>query len=193
MNPAPRQERTLVRQLRAASTERLGYKAAALFFALVLWAVASAEEPTEEVVPVRLTVALDTGLALVGERPTIHALVVGRSREVIKLYDRPPVIRRAFGADAVGNVHVDLSPADVSMPSGVDVTVRDVQPRSVSLRLAEVRSTTAADRVPPPVSTPAPEPRIDSTTGLLTPVIPTSPDTTPARGDSSVARRRPPR
>ena len=39
---------------RAALTERLGYKAAALFFALVLWFVVSAEEPSEELVPVRL-------------------------------------------------------------------------------------------------------------------------------------------
>ena len=191
-----------MRQLRAAATERLGYKAAALFFALVLWAVASAEEPTEEVVPVRLTVALDTGLALVGERPTIYALVIGRSREVIKLYDRPPVIRRAFGTDAVGNVHVDLSPGDVSLPPGVDVTIRDVQPRSVSLRLAEIRSTTARDRMPSAASVPAAEPRIDSATGLLTPVIPRPEDTTPVPGagtgardgaDSTLARRRPPR
>ena len=130
---------TLRRQLVAAATERLGYKAAALFFALVLWLVASVEEPTEEVVPVRLTATLDSSIALVGDRPQLHALVVGRSREVFKLFDRPPVIRRAFGAETPAQVRLQLLPGDVDLPPGVEATVRDVQPRAVVLRFATVR------------------------------------------------------
>ena len=63
-----------------ALSERLGYKAAALFLALVLWIVVSAEEPSEELVPVRLVTLHDSTRALVGERPTVRALVVGHRR-----------------------------------------------------------------------------------------------------------------
>ena len=122
-----------------AGTRRLGYKFAAVFFALVLWLVASVEEPTEELVPVRLTTAVDSSLAIVGERPMLHALVVGRSRELIKLFDRPPVIRRAFGAGTPERVRLQIRPADVDLPPGVEATVRDVQPRSVVLQFAVVR------------------------------------------------------
>ena len=130
---------TFRRQLAAAATERLGYKAAALFFALVLWLFASVEEPTEEVVPVRLTATLDSSIALVGDRPQLHALVVGRSREVFKLFDQPPVVRRAFGAETPAQVRLQLLPGDVDLPPGVEATVRDIQPRSVVLRFASVR------------------------------------------------------
>ena len=86
---------SLERHLKAAFTERLGYKAAALFFAVVLWLVVSAEEPSEELVPVRLEASFDTTRVLTGPRPVVRALVAGRARDLIKLYDTPPVVRRA--------------------------------------------------------------------------------------------------
>ena len=52
---------SLERHIKAAFTQRLGYKAAALFFAVVLWFVVSAEEPSEELVPVRLEASHDLG------------------------------------------------------------------------------------------------------------------------------------
>ena len=51
--------RGLAHRLRASFTKRLGYKGAALFFALVLWVVVRTEEPTEVVVPVRVVATHD--------------------------------------------------------------------------------------------------------------------------------------
>jgi hypothetical protein len=121
------------RRIRAAFTERLPYKAAALFFALVLWLVVSAEEPSEELVPVRLDASFDSTRLLTGQRPTIRALVAGRARDLIKLYDTPPVVRRVVTADAPDSVAIDLSPGDVLMPPDVEAIVRDVQPRNFVL------------------------------------------------------------
>jgi hypothetical protein len=135
---------SLERHLKAAFTERLGYKAAALFFAIVLWLVVSAEEPSEELVPVRLETAHDSARLLTGGRPVIRALVAGRARDLIKLYDSPPIVRRVITDDAPDSVAVDLRPADVYIPPDIDAIVRDVQPRSMVL----VFDVSATRRVP---------------------------------------------
>ena len=124
---------SLERHVRAAFTERLGYKAAALFFAVVLWLVVSAEEPSEELVPVRLEAAYDTVRVLTSTRPVIRALVAGRARDLVKLYDTPPVVRRVITDDAPDSVAIDLRPADVYIPPNVQAIVRDVQPRTLLL------------------------------------------------------------
>ena len=147
--PSPEGERSaatvsLQRWLKAALTERLGYKAAALFFAVVLWLVVSAEEPSEEVVPVKLEASFDTARVLTSTRPELRALVAGRARDLIKLYEKPPVVRRAVTDDAPDSVAVDLRPADVYIPPDVDAVVRDIQPRTLVL----VFDVTSTRRVP---------------------------------------------
>ena len=130
------------RRLRAAATERLPLKLAALFFALVLWMVVSAEEQGEEVVPVRLALPLsDSTVKLRSALPQVRALVVGRGRELVKLYATPPTVRpqmRQVGADAETAV-LELRPVDVEIPPNVDARVRDVQPRVVPLQF-EIRA-----------------------------------------------------
>ncbi len=121
------------RRLRAAFTERLPYKAAALFFAMVLWLVVSAEEPSEELVPVQLDAQFDSTRLLMTPRPAIRALVAGRARDLLKLYDTPPVVRRVITDDEPDSVAFELTPADVYVPPDVDAIVRDVQPRSFLL------------------------------------------------------------
>jgi len=147
--PSPDGERSattasLERWLKAALTERLGYKAAALFFAVVLWLVVSAEEPSEEVVPVRLEASFDTARVLTSTRPELRALVAGRARDLIKLYENPPVVRRVVTDDAPDSVAVDIRPADVYIPPDVDAVVRDIQPRTMVL----VFDVTSTRRVP---------------------------------------------
>jgi YbbR domain-containing protein len=147
--PSPDGERSaatasLQRWLKAALTERLGYKAAALFFAVVLWLVVSAEEPSEEVVPVKLEASFDTARVLTSTRPELRALVAGRARDLIKLYEKPPVVRRVVTDDAPDSVAVDLRPADVYIPPDVDAVVRDIQPRTLVL----VFDVTLTRRVP---------------------------------------------
>lgn len=124
---------SLERWLRSAFTERLGYKGAALFFAIVLWLVVSAEEPSEELVPVRLEATYDSARMLTSGPPVIRALVAGRARDLITLYNTPPVVRRIVTDDAPDSVAVDLRPLDVYIPPDVDAVVRDVQPRSLVL------------------------------------------------------------
>jgi hypothetical protein len=125
--------RSLERWLESAFTERLAYKGAALFFAIVLWFVVSAEEPSEELVPVRLDATYDSARMLTSGPPVIRALVAGRARDLIKLYTTPPVVRRIVTDDAPDSVAVDLRPVDVYIPPDVEAVVRDVQPRSLVL------------------------------------------------------------
>jgi hypothetical protein len=118
----------------ALFTTRLPYKAAAIFFALVLWLVVSAEEPAEQLVEVRFAPVLDSSLQLVGNRPGIRALVAGPARELLKLYTTPPTVRRAFGAGTSDSIRIELRASDVSLPDGVSARVLDVQPRALQLR-----------------------------------------------------------
>ncbi len=118
------------RYLLGAFTERLGLKAVALVFALVLWFIATSKEPTEEIVTVRLAVTVDSAMVLRDPAPDVRALVAGEGKEIFALFSNPPVIRRTMprGVDSATLV---LSPDDVQLPPGADVLVRDVQPRAV--------------------------------------------------------------
>ena len=123
------------RRIAQAFTDRLGLKAVALAFALVLWFIATSKEPTEEIVSVRLALAVDSSEVLRGPTPEVRALVAGEGHEIFALYASPPVIRRDVprGTDTVT---LTLRPADVQIPPNVTVLVRDVQPRTVLVHLA---------------------------------------------------------
>jgi hypothetical protein len=133
---SPRPATPFRRQVTAAFTERLGLKAAAIFFACVLWLVVGAAEPTEELVPVRFAPALDPTLELQNSPPQVRALVIGRGRELLKLYSEPPVVRRTLTGDVPDTVTLELRPIDVDIPPGIDAIVRDVRPRRISLQFA---------------------------------------------------------
>ena|SRR5688500_7633773 len=143
---AGRARNRVVAALAEAFTARLRYKAAALFFALVLWVAASAGEPAARYVDVHLVPVVDDDVRLVGAVPRVRALVVGPSRELLKLYASPPVLRRGVGDAAEGDsVLVELRPADVDLPSGIGpIAVRDLRPRTIVLRVEAL----AARRVP---------------------------------------------
>lgn len=126
----------VVRWLRGAATERLAYKGAAVFFAIVLWLVVSAEEPSEQIVAVRVELSHDSSRTMTSETPVVRALVVGRARELLKLYSDPLVIRRMIGADAPDTVRLTLRPQDVHVPAGLDVAVRDLRPETVTATFA---------------------------------------------------------
>ncbi|MDQ3697050.1 MAG: hypothetical protein M3373_03355 [Gemmatimonadota bacterium] len=120
-------------------TERLSLKAAALFFAIILWLIVSAGESTEKLVEVEFSPLItDSSVQVQSAPPRVSALVVGRGRDLLRLVGSPPIIRRAIGTDAPETMTFRLSPADVRVPSGVDV--RDIQPREVTLRVAVMRS-----------------------------------------------------
>jgi hypothetical protein len=124
------------RRLRDITAERLGLKALALVFALLLWIVVSARQPTEGYVRVRITPTLDSSLALIGSPPEVQALVSGRTADLVKLYATPLVLRRTINGDVPDTLMLDVSAADVHVPAELSeaVHVLDVQPRVVMLR-----------------------------------------------------------
>lgn len=122
------------RRLVAVFTQRLALKATAVFVAVVLWFVVNAKEPQMELVRVRFVPVLDSSLVLRDAPPDLQALVAGSPKELIKLNTAAPVVRRQVTADSPDTLVLDLRPGDVTLPEGVDAVVRDIQPRSVTLR-----------------------------------------------------------
>jgi hypothetical protein len=136
MVPSQRTRATLERRVVAAFTTGLPRKLAALFFAVVLWAVVSVEEPNEEIVQVELVpVITDSGIVVRRPLPRVQALVVGRGRDLIRLAASPPVIRTLISSDTPETLTVALSSDIVDLPANVKARVREVLPRSVTLHL----------------------------------------------------------
>lgn len=126
----------------AIITRDLRLKAMALLLAVLLWLVVKAGAPSEGYVTLRVEPVLDSSLALLGETPTVRALVAGRTADLVTLYAAPPVVRRAIGGDAPDTLVLDVTPGDVRLPPDLAevVHVLDVQPRRVTLRF-ETRAT----------------------------------------------------
>lgn len=122
-------------KLRLSSfSDHLGLKTAAVFLAVVLWFVVNAKEPDVELIPVRFVPVLDSSLVLRDPVPAVQALIVGPPRELLKLNTSLPTIRRQISADAPDTLVIDLRPEDVALPPGVEAVVREIEPRSVTLR-----------------------------------------------------------
>jgi hypothetical protein len=136
----------LASRLWGGVTERLPLKFAALFFALLLWVIVSAEEPTDEWVAVRSIVTVDSTFALADSVPRVQAQVVGRGRELLKLYTTAPEVRRAAPVEGDSVVTLELRPSDVDLPPGVDAHVRDVRPRLLRLHVRRLVGRTAHAR-----------------------------------------------
>jgi len=120
---------------RFVPTQHLLLRATAVFLAVIVWFVVTAKEPLQELVRVRLVPELDSSLVLRDPTPDLQALVVASSpKEFLKLNSSPLVIRRPITADAPDTLVLDFRPSDVVLPEGVDAVVRDIQPRSVTLR-----------------------------------------------------------
>jgi len=132
--PTPRRPRPpLPKRLAAAATNQLPLKLAALFFSLVLWLAVSAEEPTDEWVPVRVSVVTDSTVSLSEPVPPVRAFVIGRGRELLKLYVSEPTVHRTIDAGARDSMAIPLRPSDVTLPAWVDADVREVDPSSITL------------------------------------------------------------
>jgi hypothetical protein len=113
----------------------LPIKFAALLLSLVLWMLVSAEEPTEKLVEVKVTVVTDSNVSLVSNIPVVQALVYGRGMDLFKLLASPPEVRRVVSADTPTEIQWDLRPGDVIIRgNNADVQIRDVTPRALELR-----------------------------------------------------------
>jgi len=145
MDPAapPRARQRVV----AALTERLPTKIAALVLAVLLWAIVRGEEPTEIVMSVRFVPMVDATLELTGGAPdSVQVVVSGRTRELLKLRNQPPVVRRRFDEGTPARLRVTIQPADVEFPLGVQATAREVRPSTATLTFRTVRTPPPSDR-----------------------------------------------
>jgi hypothetical protein len=127
--------RAWARRFRAAFTERLPAKVAALAMAMLLWLVVTLQAPAEQWVDVRLDLAVDSGWALADAPPRVRALVNGRGRDLLELVSAHPVAH--LEAPNAGNemAVIAFTAGDVDLPAGVDASVRDVRPRVLRLKL----------------------------------------------------------
>jgi hypothetical protein len=132
----PRTWPTWAGKLRARALENWPIKLTALILAAILWAAVAAQEPTTQVVPVRLDVLPPSGRTLAGELPTVHAVYRGSARELIKLYGRSPLIRRTLPDTVTGSTYIlELSLADLHAADAGNVTAVDLEPRAVIVQL----------------------------------------------------------
>jgi hypothetical protein len=139
-------------------TPELARAGVAVLLACALWLVVSAEESTSAWVPVHVILTLDTTVVLADSPAPVRALITGRRRDLFKLISSPLTLQRAVTDDARDSVRIELREQDLDIPPGTDVTVRNLQPRLITVRLRR----TAAEV---PVSdTPMPSQRADATT-----------------------------
>lgn len=115
---------------------RLPIKLTALLVSFVLWLAVSAQEPTDEWVPVHVELSMDSSVALRTPIPVVRALVVGPARELFKLYIAQPTMRATIGADVDDSLTLTLRPHDVKLPTQVAAAVNDVQPSAITLHFA---------------------------------------------------------
>lgn len=128
------------RHVKAAFTENLLLKALAVLLAIVMWVLVAAREPMEQIVGVQFRPQLDSNLVLRDAPPMIRAVVLGSASEVLKLANTPLVISRPVAGDAPDTLVMPLRTGDVTVPDGVEVIVRDVQPHSLTLRFESTAS-----------------------------------------------------
>jgi hypothetical protein len=110
--------------------------------------VVALEKPTTQLVGIQLDLVLAPDVAPAQAPPPIKALVSGPQRELLRLTG-PLVIRAVINESGVGagaRHHLAIAPSDVQVPSGVNVTVKEVEPREMELLLDRRAQKTVAVR-----------------------------------------------
>jgi hypothetical protein len=113
-------------------------KLTALVLAVVLWAVVTAEETTTQLVPVTLVVRPPEGRSVIGALPTVQARYRGTLRELLKLYENPPVISKDVPATTGTSPTIRLAPGDLAGVEDADVIALEVLPESVTVLLDDI-------------------------------------------------------
>lgn len=114
-------------------------KLTSLLLAILLWVVATAEQPASRVLRVTLVPQAPVGRSVTGDPPSITALVVGPRRELLKLTGTQLTLTRILPDTVSGSEFtLDLLPSEVEIPRGSEARVQDIQPRRVTLELDPV-------------------------------------------------------
>jgi hypothetical protein len=132
----PVRESFMLARIAAVLTQNLTTKLLALLLAVVVYAhvATEAEQIAEIRIPLQVS-GLSSDLVL-ATAPPAHARVAvrGRGKQLFKLRLEPPAVTLDLSTVRPGSVQRVLSPGDVALPFGSDVTVTEiVEPRRVDL------------------------------------------------------------
>ncbi|HEY6852919.1 MAG TPA: hypothetical protein VI139_01630 [Gemmatimonadales bacterium] len=126
-------------------------KLAALFLSLMLYVAVALQQPITQSFAARLVLELPPGRTLQEALPPIAVVVSGRGSELLKLRTLQRVVTKAVPDTMTGTQWtLRLATSDVPVPKGADVTVTDITPREITVRLDSVSKKTV--RVVPIVS-----------------------------------------
>ncbi|MFQ5704151.1 MAG: hypothetical protein ACE5HT_09025 [Gemmatimonadales bacterium] len=114
-------------------------KLTALVLSTALWATLAARQTTTQLVPVSLDIQAPAGRTLTAELPVVQARYSGTLRELLKLYETPPVIHKTVPDTITGsNYTLSLTTTDLETIEDADVIVQEIQPQSLTLQLDDV-------------------------------------------------------
>ncbi|HVH67853.1 MAG TPA: hypothetical protein VM716_08305 [Gemmatimonadales bacterium] len=113
-------------------------KLAAMFFAVMLYVAVAAQQPLSQTFAMRLIMSVPPGRS-VRQQPTgVSVVITGKGSEILKLRSFPRTIHKTIPDTFSASVwHVQLQPADIDLPKGVDVQV-DFRPRELEVVLDSV-------------------------------------------------------
>lgn len=124
--------------LRGAFLRHWPLKLTALALSVLLWVAVASQEVTSQLVAVRVELEYDDSLELARPLPSVTALVTGPGHEIIKLYNTPLVLRAAIPESATRRAfRLRLTPERLQVPASAMVTVEEVEPRDLYVRLAK--------------------------------------------------------
>jgi hypothetical protein len=110
-------------------------KLTSLLLAILLWVVASLEEPVTRRVRAHIELDAPTDRVITGAPPFATVQLIAPAREFLKLGTRPVTLTKTVTDSAEGDASIDFTPADVLLPRGVSARVIDVAPEKVEFRL----------------------------------------------------------
>ncbi len=111
-------------------------KVTALILATALWAVVAAEETTTQLVPVDLDLDPPLGRTFTSELPDVQALYGGSLRDLLRLYETPPVIRKAIPDTITGSTFtMRLTTDDLGLVENADVRAQEIVPNAITVHL----------------------------------------------------------
>ncbi len=129
--------------LRAALTADWPLKLTSLALSVLLWLVASSEEPASGLLRVELKVQPPAGRAVVRDPGLLRATVVGPRGDLIRLSRDNLVLTRILPDSLTADsVSLTIDPSDLVFPGNTSVRVQDVEPRQVAVELDPVAQRT---------------------------------------------------
>ena len=111
-------------------------KLTSVLLAILLWVVASLEEPVTRRVRARVELDPPAERVITGAPAGATVLLTAPAREFLKLGARQVTLAKSITDSAEGEGSVAFTPADVVLPRGVAAQVVDVVPEKVEFHIA---------------------------------------------------------